>query len=96
VSAWEYWSKAERLLSESQFLTPGEIADELAGAGYILTTDKAAVAEEITAHDTLYSRDDEDLDCKCGKWLEHDYYEWPDHMGDVLDRWITEAGESTP
>lgn len=92
MSASEYWSKAEALMAEYQFLTPGEIADELAAAGYILAADRNTVAEEITAHDVVYSREDDDADCKCGKWLEHNYYEWPDHMGSVLDDWITEAG----
>jgi hypothetical protein len=96
MSASEYWSKAEALMAEYRFLDAGEIADELADAGFILATDRNAVAEEITAHDAVYSREDFDADCKCGKWLEDDAYEWPDHMGSVLDQWITEAGGSNP
>lgn len=93
MSAWEYWSKAETLMAEHQF-EPAEIADELVDAGYILAANRDAVTEEITAHDTVYRREDFDADCKCGKWLEDDAWEWPDHMGDVLDRWITEAGRA--
>lgn len=96
MSAWEYWSKAEALLAEHQSLSPDEIADELVEAGYILPADRDTVAEVVSGHDAVYGREDDDLDCKCGKWLEHDYYEWPDHMGSVLDQWITQAGESTP
>ncbi|WP_330253110.1 hypothetical protein OG874_00395 [Nocardia sp. NBC_00565] len=92
MSASEHWSKAETLMAEHQYLTAAEIADELASAGYILTADRNAVAEEITAHDAVYAREDFDADCKCGKWLEDDAYEWPDHIGSVLDQWITEAG----
>jgi hypothetical protein len=94
VSAWEYCSKAEALLAENQFLEPAEIADELVDAGYVLAANRDAVAEEIAAHDTVYRREDFDADCKCGKWLEDDQWEWPDHMGDVLDQWITEAGRA--
>lgn len=93
MSASEYWSKAESLMAEYQFLDATELADELAQAGYILATDQDIVAKEITAHDTVYSREDDDADCKCGKWLERNYYEWPDHLGSVLDQWLTEAGK---
>lgn len=36
MSASEYWTKAETLMAEHQYLTAGEIADELTKAGYIL------------------------------------------------------------
>lgn len=94
MSAYEYRSKAEALLSEYRFLDPAELAEELAGEGFILAADRQAVAEEITAHNAVYRREDFDADCECGKWLEDDEYEWPDHMGDVLDKWITEAGRA--
>jgi hypothetical protein len=93
MSASEYWSKAESLLAEYQFLSAAELAEELTDAGYILATDRDTVAKEITAHDTVYCREDDDADCKCGKWLEHNYYEWPDHLGSVLDQWLTAAGK---
>lgn len=88
----EYWTKAETLMAEHQYLTAGEIADELTKAGYILPADRNEVTEEIPDHDAVYRREDFDADCKCGKWLEDDNYEWPDHMGSVLEQWITEAG----
>lgn len=96
MSASEYWSKAETLLAEYQFLLPnaGELADELIQAGYVLAADRDTVAEEITTHNAVYSREDFDADCKCGKWLEDNEWEWADHMGDVLDQWITEAGKA--
>ena len=94
MSAYEYWSKAEALLHENQFANAAEIAEELSNAGYILPADQDAVAEEIGAHDVVYRREDFDADCKCGKWLEDDQWEWPDHMGGVLDKWITEAGRA--
>lgn len=94
MSAWEYWNKAEKLMAEYRHLEPGEIADELVDAGYTLAANRDAVAEAITAHDTAYSREGCDADCKCGKWLEDNYYEWPDHLGDVLGQWITEAGKA--
>lgn len=93
MSASEYWSKAESLMAEYQFLSAAELADELSEAGYVLAADRDTVAKEITAHDAVYSRDDDDADCKCGKWLEHNYYEWPDHLGSVLDQWLTEVGK---
>lgn len=93
MSASEYWSKAESLMAEYQFLDADELADELIEAGYVLATDRDIVAKEIAAHDTVYSREDDDADCKCGKWLEHNYYEWPDHLGSVLDQWLTDAGK---
>lgn len=94
MSAWEYRSKAEELIAEHRFLDAGELADELVEAGFILPGDRDTVAQEIGPHDTAYSREDFDADCKCGKWLEDDEYEWPDHLGDVLDEWITEAGRA--
>lgn len=94
MSAWEYWSKAEALIAENQSLTADELADELVGESYILAADRDAVTEALGAHDAVYRRDDFDADCKCGKWLEDDYYEWPDHIGGVLDQWITEAGRA--
>jgi hypothetical protein len=94
VSASEYWSKAEALLAEHQSFTADEIADELSEARYILPADRDAVAEAITPHDAIYVEDDVDAHCKCGKWLESNYYEWPDHMGSVLDQWITETGKA--
>lgn len=94
MSASEHWTKAEVLMYERQFLAPSELADELAAGGYILATDRNAVASEITSHDAVYAREDFDADCKCGKWLEDNQYEWPDHMGSVLDQWITEAGQA--
>lgn len=96
MSAWEYRSKAAALLAENQFLEAVEIADELAGAGYILRADEQIVAEEITDHDAaaLWSESEYDSYCKCGKWLEYDEYEWPDHLGDVLDKWLSEAGRA--
>ena len=96
MSAWEYRSKAEALMAEYQFLSAAELADELAEAGYILAADRDMVAKEITAHDAVHCREDVDADCKCGKWLEDDEHEWPDHMGSVLDQWLTEAGKKEP
>jgi hypothetical protein len=92
VSASEHWTRAEALLYEYRFLDPGGIADELVRAGFTLAADRDTVAAEIANHDAVYRREDFDADCKCGKWLEDNAYEWPDHMGTVLDRWITESG----
>lgn len=96
MSAWEYRSKAEALMAEYRFLDASELADELVDVGYILAADRIVAIEEILAHDAsaVRSREDFDADCKCGKWLEDDEYEWPDHMGDVLDQWMTEAGRA--
>lgn len=94
MSAYEYWSKAEALMADYQGYDTDLLAGALAEAGYILPADRDVVAEEITAHDGIYGRDDGDADCKCGKWLEYDQWEWPDHMGDVLEKWITKAGEA--
>ena len=94
MTASESWSKAEAHMADYRFLDPGELAGELAEAGYILTADRDAVAAAIADHNAVYCREDFGADCKCGKWLEDDEYEWPDHMGDVLDQWITEAGRA--
>ncbi|MFC8531903.1 hypothetical protein [Nocardia sp. NPDC057227] len=93
MSAWEYRSKAAALLTEEQASTPEEIAGELIGAGYVQPVDRAAVAEELAKHDGIYLEDDTEY-CECGKWLEREQYEWPDHVEDMLDRWITEAGRA--
>lgn len=94
MSAWEYWSKAEALMADNQFLAAAELADELIEAGYISAADQDTVAQEITGHDAVYVPEGDEPHCKCGKWLEDDQFEWPDHMGDVLDKWITDAGRA--
>ncbi|WP_227979955.1 hypothetical protein [Nocardia spumae] len=94
MSAWEYRSKAEALMADNQFLAADELADELVEAGYISAADRDTVAQEITGHNTVYVPEGDEPHCKCGKWLEDDHFEWPDHMGDVLDEWITEAGRA--
>ncbi|WP_280317283.1 hypothetical protein [Nocardia wallacei] len=94
MSAWEYRSKAEELMAEYRFLDPSELAEELADAGYIQQADQEAATEAIGAHYAVHCYDDDDPHCQCGKWLEDDEYEWPDHIGDVLDQWLTEAGKA--
>jgi hypothetical protein len=79
-------------MAEYQFRDAAELADELLEAGYILAADRDTVATEIGVHDAVYVFEDDAPHCKCGKWLEDNEYEWPDHVGDVLDKWITEAG----
>lgn len=55
MSAWEYRSKAEELIAEHRFLDAGELADQLAEAGFILPGDRDTVAQEI-AHMTPRTR----------------------------------------
>lgn len=87
----EYWDALERLLSEERY---GDVPDELIEKGWAPEQNRAALAELMGDHDGEYSEDDNEWDtyCICGKWLERDTYEWPDHMSSVLE----DSGLLTP
>lgn len=82
MSASEFWDEFEQFLSVDGYFTT---AEDLVDAGYVLAEDAELVRAVLVNHDAVYVEDDEDPHCKCGKWLEPNYYEWPDHMYVVLD-----------
>lgn len=94
MSASEFWSKAERCMSENQF--DDDLAQTLVDEGYVLPEHHDVVNRELSKHSNVYPEDEYNSHCECGKWLEIGYYEWPDHVGDVLDEWITKPGKETP
>lgn len=91
MSACEYWDALERLLSEEW---NKDVADKLIEKGWAPIENRAALTELMSDHDGEYSEDDNEWDtwCICGKWLERDNYEWPDHMSSVLE----DSGLLTP
>jgi hypothetical protein len=89
MSAWEYWDALERMLSEEISLT---VADKLIENGWAPAENQAALSALMAEHDGVYCYDDDEDRCKCGKWIEWDHYEWPDHMSSVLE----DSGLLTP
>lgn len=91
MSASEYWDAMERMLAE-EWAT--EVPDRLIGNGWAPAENRDALAELISDHDGQYAEDDDEWNyyCICGKWLERNTYEWPDHMSSVLE----DSGLLTP
>lgn len=79
MSAYEYWTPLERLLDERN--TP----EDLITGGWAREENRDALVALFTEHDGVYGYDDDEDRCKCGKWIEWDHYEWPDHMSSVLE-----------
>ncbi|MEU1526370.1 hypothetical protein ABZ413_29655 [Nocardia rhamnosiphila] len=59
--------------------------------------DDEDLLEGIPGHGySAYFEDDTDLRCECGKWLEPGYYEFLDHVKDVIRNPEYWAGHSQP
>jgi hypothetical protein len=84
MSAAEYWDALERLLAAEW---AKDVPDKLIEKGWAPEANLTALAELVADHDGQYSEDDNEWDsyCICGKWLERDCYEWPDHFSSVLE-----------
>lgn len=80
-----YWDQLERLLAAEW---TAEIPDAIIDKGWAPIENRDALTELLTEHDGEYAEDEHDewnTYCKCGKWLERDSYEWPDHVSSVLE-----------
>ena len=86
---WEYWSPLERLLCDAWDVwgNPTErAADKLIERGWAPSENRAAIAELLAKHRRAWAGEDEYTSyCDCEKWIEHDYYDMPDHQSDVLE-----------
>lgn len=82
VSASEYWDALERLLSEEISFT---VPDRLVELGWAPAENLHALLDLMAEHDGVYCYEDDEDRCKCGKWIEWDHYEWPDHVSSVLE-----------
>ena len=91
MSASEYWDGLQRLIAEEW---PSVLVDTLIEKGWAPETSRAALVELVSDHDSEYSEDDNEWDtyCVCGKWLERDNYEMPNHVSAVLE----DSGLLTP
>lgn len=100
MSASEYWDKAEWLMNEHYQDGPSwryDLVSALIDIGWVKPNDRMAVLIELAKHDQVWAREDIDADCKCGKWLEENAYEWPDHFSTVLgDLGLLEDPDWTP
>ena len=87
MSASEYWSPLEHILSQdTAVLHPEtEIPDMLIRERYVAEVNRQAVTELLAQHQYGWSETDYDHYCQCGKWLEYDHYELPDHQSAVLE-----------
>lgn len=82
MSAWEYWDALERMLSEETSLS---VPDKLIENGWAPAGNLATLAALMAEHDGVYCYDGDEDRCKCGKWIECNQYEWPDHVSSVLE-----------
>lgn len=81
-----YWDALERELSNS--FDPADAANRIITKGWAPENNRAALTELLTEHWETYIEDpDDDWDyyCQCGKWLERDNYEQPDHQSSILE-----------
>jgi hypothetical protein len=85
MASWEYWSPLERLLCDVWGDPTERAADKLIERGWAPSENRAAIAELLMEHrDARGGEDDYTSYCDCGKWIEHGYYEMPDHQSKVL------------
>lgn len=82
ANASEYWNPLKWLIS---YTWDAELPDKLIERGWVDPEKKAEVAEILKEHEGTWAEDDYNSHCQCGKWLEHGYYEHPDHLADVLE-----------
>lgn len=83
--SWEYWSPFQRFLHD--VWGEKDAAGQLIEAGYAPPENRGQLAEVLSDHDNTYIEDDSEWDfyCVCGKWLERDQYEMPDHLSSILE-----------
>lgn len=83
----EYWTPLERLLAQDSAVVDPvtEIPRMLVEQHFVAPENEQAARELLTMHVYGWSETEYDDYCACGKWLERDYYEMPDHQAAVLD-----------
>ena len=83
----EYWTPLERLLAQDTAVVDPkwEIPRMLVEQHYVLPENEQAVRELLAEHRYGWSESEYDDYCTCGKWLERDNYELPDHQSSVLE-----------
>ena len=85
MSASEYWDELENALNDSE--TPDDAAALIIREGWAPESSRAQIVELLTAHWSTYAEDPDsewDYYCQCGKWLEWDCYELPNHQSALL------------
>lgn len=82
MSASEHWDALERMLADEISLT---VPDKLIENGWAPAENRTALVDLMAEHDGVYFYEDDEDRCKCGKWIEWDQYEWPNHMSAVLE-----------
>lgn len=81
-----YWDALERCLSNA--IDPEDAANKIITNRWAPEANHGALKELLGSHwDTYIEDPDDDWNyyCQCGKWLERDYYEQPDHQSTVLE-----------
>ena len=89
MSASEYWDALEWLLSDE---ISSSVPDALIAKGWAPEENLHPLLDLMAKHDGVFCYEDDEDRCKCGKWIEWDQYEWPDHMSAVLE----DSGLLTP
>lgn len=87
MSASEYWTPLEQLLSQNTAVVDPdtEIPHMLVEQHFIHPDNEQTARELLREHQYGWSETDYDEYCTCGKWLERDQWELPDHQSAVLD-----------
>lgn len=86
----EYWGPLQRLLAKDTAVDDPrvEIPRMLVQFQFVAPKNEQAVRELLAEHSDTYIEDPDDEHnyyCQCGKWLEWNQYDLPDHQAVVLD-----------
>jgi hypothetical protein len=80
-----YWDALERALSEAAGAE--DATATIISNGWAPETSRAGIKSLLDDHWGTYAEDDNEWDyyCVCGKWLERDTYDMPDHQSSLLE-----------
>lgn len=83
-----YWDDLEKLLNEHGADEPADAADAIIANGWAPEANRQAITDLLSEHWATETYDDDgdhDYHCQCGKWLEWDTYDLPDHQSSILE-----------
>jgi len=81
-----YWDALEQLLSDTWGDGAEATTDAIIENGWAPAENRQPLIELLAEHQNSWAGDgDYDNHCDCGKWLEYDNYEMPDHQSSLLE-----------
>jgi hypothetical protein len=80
-----YWDSLEKLLAATDGAEA--TADAIIQNGWAPYENRTQLIELLAEHQSTEGGDGGDYDyyCECGKWLEWDIYDMPDHVSSLLE-----------